>query len=469
MENSLLTTLSQQQTLSLDQQQSLRILQMPTIELLGEIDWMLEENPFLDKEDSASTEGREPSSSQTEDQDETVDTPVEAPIDVPYETWQSAPSDDSPFEHIAADTSFRDELHSDLACLAISPRLRVLADCLIEELDDRGFINTPIEELSSLYAPILQEHDLLDVSLLEWEKALAILQTMDPPGIGTTGPIQSLQQQIQRCKTEGVISETEANILDRIATQGLSYVAANNLTGLKKLLKCDEDVLNLALNQLKRLNPYPISRESKTLYIVPDVVVETRNGVHRTVLNPALNPHLRLRSTTDIQKLKQQFPSSWQSLKSEAKSFIQGIEARHQTLLRLANKLLVHQKAFFDEGLTAIRPLTISQIAQELELSVPTVSRAVSGKFIACRHGTIEMRTLFSTVSYATATQPEQSATQIQALIVQLIETENPRQPFSDDDLCLQLQAKGITIARRTVAKYRTNAGIPSARARKHF
>ncbi len=234
MENSLLTTLSQQQTLSLDQQQSLRILQMPTIELLGEIDWMLEENPFLDKEDSASTEGREPSSSQTEDQDETVDTPVEAPIDVPYETWQSAPSDDSPFEHIAADTSFRDELHSDLACLAISPRLRVLADCLIEELDDRGFINTPIEELSSLYAPILQEHDLLDVSLLEWEKALAILQTMDPPGIGTTGTIQSLQQQIQRCKTEGVISETEANILDRIATQGLSYVAANNLTEYQK-------------------------------------------------------------------------------------------------------------------------------------------------------------------------------------------------------------------------------------------
>ncbi len=129
----------------------------------------------------------------------------------------------------------------------------------------------------------------------------------------------------------------------------------------------------------------------------------------------------------------------------------------------------MHQKAFFDEGLTAIRPLTISQIAQELELSVPTVSRAVSGKFIACRHGTIEMRTLFSTVSYATTTQPEQSATQIQALIVQLIETENPRQPLSDDDLCLQLQAKGITIARRTVAKYRTNAGIPSARARKHF
>lgn len=469
MENRLLTTLSQQQTLSLDQQQSLRILQMPTIELLGEIDWMLEENPFLDKEDADSTERHETSPLSSEDTDATVDTPIEAPIDVPYAIWQMATSDDSPFEHIAADTSFRDELHSDLACLSIPSRLRVLVDCLIEELDDRGFINTPIEELSALYASFLQEHNLLDASQLEWENALTILKTMDPPGIGTTGPIQSLQQQIQLYKNDGIISDTVADVLDRIVIHGLSYVAANNITGLQKFLKCDNALLTLALTQLKRLNPYPIARESKTLYIVPDVLVESHNGTFHAVLNPAVHSSIRLRPSNETLTIKQQFPTSWQTLKSEAKNFVQSIEARQQTLLRLANKLLAHQKAFFDDGPMALRPLTISQLAQELDLSVPTVSRAVSGKFIACRHGTIEMRTLFSAVSYSTLTQTEQSATQIQTLIVQLIETENPRHPLSDDDICLQLQTKGITIARRTVAKYRTNAGIPSARARKHF
>ena len=223
-----------------------------------------------------------------------------------------------------------------------------------------------------------------------------------------------------------------------------------------------------ALRVLKTLSPYPIARESSTLYIVPDVIVRTQNGVSTAHLNGSSQLRLRLRINDASSEAD---PSTRRVLLGEAKTFIQRIEARRATLQRLADAIVTRQQAYFEHGPAALRPMTLSQIAEELGLSVPTVSRAVSGKFIACSQGTVEMRSLFSAVSFSNqgSGAEEQGASEIQAMICKLIETEDPRVPLSDEMLCEMLQKQGVPIARRTVAKYRTCAGIPSARSRRRL
>lgn len=469
MENRLLTTLSQQQALSLDQQQSLRILQMPAVELIGEIEWMLEDNPLLEKDGENEPASKAKESEPSDDYSDDVAAPAESPVDVPYAIWHGNASDESPFENIAADTSFRDELHADLACLPISARMRQLVTCLIEELDERGFLAESIHSMSALYAKILDEEGIHHVGSHEWQHALRTLQSMDPPGIGAAGPVDSLILQTRRLRADGRISTSIADAIELLTTKELGKIAANNRPALLRILGGDEALLNQALEVLKQLSPYPIARENRTLYIVPEILVQTTNGCSRAVLNPAAQQQIHLRSQSEFNKIQQQISAaSWHAMISEAKAFIQRLEARQQTLKRLADAIVARQQAFFTDGPTALRPMTQGQIAEELKLSVATVSRAVSGKFMACRHGTIELRSMFSAVTYGDEDQQSnQSATQIQALISQMIASENPRQPLSDDILCSKLQEKGISIARRTVAKYRTNAGIPTARARK--
>lgn len=475
METHLLATLSQQQVLSQEQQQSLRILQMPTQELLGEIDLMLESNPLLEAEEPSQpapgdggTQGKEREDNRDdrdEDDSEFDAGQAETPVDQPYETWQGAPLDEAPFERIPAPESFRDDLLADLGCLPLTQRQHLLLACIVEELDDRGFFTSPFETLTRSYARILKEEGVENVTATEWREALAVLQGMDPPGIGTAGPVEALLKQIDRIDPV-TMHASSLETLKRIVARHLDKVAADNRSALLKLAGGKSAILDEALRTLRTLSPYPIAREANTLYIVSDVVVRTQNGVSTAHLNASSHPRLRLRSETAQSEISS---SSRRILMGEAKAFIQRLEARRATLQRLADAIVARQQGYFECGPASLRPMTLSQIAEELGLSVPTVSRAVSGKFIACRQGTVEMRSLFSSVSFSnqSGNAEEQGASEIQALIRKLIEAEDPRHPLSDEMLCELLQKKGVPIARRTVAKYRTCAGIPSARSRR--
>ena len=477
MENHLLATLSQQQVLSQEQQQSLRILQMPTQELLGEIELMLESNPLLEVEEPAQASDDPQARAQEHDDDRRDDrgeddsefdaAQAETPVDQPYEAWQGASSDEAPFERIPAPESFRDELLADLGCLPLTPRQHLLVACLVEELDDRGFFTSPFETLMRYYARILKEEGVENVTAAEWREALATLQSMDPPGIGTAGPGEALMKQIERIEPS-IMHAAALETLKRIVSKHLDKVAADNRPALLKLANGKSSILDEALRVLKTLSPYPIARESSTLYIVPDVIVRTQNGVSTAHLNGSSQLRLRLRINDASSEAD---PSTRRVLLGEAKTFIQRIEARRATLQRLADAIVTRQQAYFEHGPAALRPMTLSQIAEELGLSVPTVSRAVSGKFIACSQGTVEMRSLFSAVSFSNqgSGAEEQGASEIQAMICKLIETEDPRAPLSDEMLCEMLQKQGVPIARRTVAKYRTCAGIPSARSRRRL
>mgnify|MGYP002689800024 FL=1 len=288
MENHLLATLSQQQVLSQEQQQSLRILQMPTQELLGEIELMLESNPLLEVEEPAQASDDPQARAQEHDDDRRDDrgeddsefdaAQAETPVDQPYEAWQGASSDEAPFERIPAPESFRDELLADLGCLPLTPRQHLLVACLVEELDDRGFFTSPFETLMRYYARILKEEGVENVTAAEWREALATLQSMDPPGIGTAGPVEALMKQIEGIEPS-IMHAAALETLKRIVSKHLDKVAADNRPALLKLANGKSSILDEALRVLKTLSPYPIARESSTLYIVPDVIVRTQNGV----------------------------------------------------------------------------------------------------------------------------------------------------------------------------------------------
>ena len=483
METRLLATLRQQQTLSQDQQQSLRLLQMPVMELQGEIELMLEDNPLLEREEADEAEPQQPadtaeslrSASDESDGEGVGDAGsevAEKPIDEPYELWQGSSGEDSPFDHIASDTSFREELLADLGCLMIDERYRAAVTCLIEELNDKGFLDTPLADIAAQYAGILSDSGLT-LAADEWQHALEILQRMDPPGVGASGPVDSLLIQIQRQTEERAISPAAAALLRTLVSHDLLQVARNDRTALLKLAKGDEALLDRALDVLRHLSPYPITTaDTGTQYVVPDILIREQNGRCTAVLNPACHRGVRLRHPSlSLREAAPAERASLQGMLSEAKAFIQGLEARRRTLQRVADEVVAMQQAYFLEGPSALRPMTLSMIADRLDLSESTVSRAAAGKFILCKHGTIEMRTLFSSAVYRTQSADEgteeQSAAQIQNLIRELISAENAARPLTDDALSQALKAKGLSVARRTVAKYREIIGIPSARMRK--
>ena len=364
MENHLLATLSQQQVLSQEQQQSLRILQMPTQELLGEIELMLESNPLLEVEEPAQASDDPQARAQEHDDDRRDDrgeddsefdaAQAETPVDQPYEAWQGASSDEAPFERIPAPESFRDELLADLGCLPLTPRQHLLVACLVEELDDRGFFTSPFETLMRYYARILKEEGVENVTAAEWREALATLQSMDPPGIGTAGPVEALMKQIERIEPS-IMHAAALETLKRIVSKHLDKVAADNRPALLKLANGKSSILDEALRVLKTLSPYPIARESSTLYIVPDVIVRTQNGVSTAHLNGSSQLRLRLRINDASSEAD---PSTRRVLLGEAKTFIQRIEARRATLQRLADAIVTRQQAYFEHGPAALRPMT---------------------------------------------------------------------------------------------------------------
>ena len=264
METHLLATLSQQQVLSQEQQQSLRILQMPTQELLGEIDLMLESNPLLEAEEPSQpapgdggTQGKEREDNRDdrdEDDSEFDAGQAETPVDQPYETWQGAPLDEAPFERIPAPESFRDDLLADLGCLPLTQRQHLLLACIVEELDDRGFFTSPFETLTRSYARILKEEGVENVTATEWREALAVLQGMDPPGIGTAGPVEALLKQIDRIDPV-TMHASSLETLKRIVARHLDKVAADNRSALLKLAGGKSAILDEALRTLRTCHP----------------------------------------------------------------------------------------------------------------------------------------------------------------------------------------------------------------------
>ena len=482
MKPSLQLKLSQHLTLTPQLQQSIKLLQLSTIELNQEIERVLLENPMLEREDGdggvdyapAPPPGNAP-------EREAAPEPAAEPAgeSITHEGGEGSSEDegidwsnvgqgassrseddeDGDYQDIqAAGVSLREHLDQQIALSPLSDRDRALVRFLIEALDDDGYLHQPLEDLLELL-PQDAEVDLDELAI-----ALRHVQSLEPAGIGAHSPQECLALQLQalpECPIRPLALE--------IVTSHLELLAERNFARIRKLTGCDDEGLREAQALICSLDPHPGSRYStaETRYVLPDVVVRKLRGQWTVSLNQEAMPRLRINRlyASLLQQNRAQGGGLGGQLQ-EARWLIKNVQQRFDTILRVSQAIVDQQRQFFDHGDVAMRPLTLREIADQLELHESTVSRVTTQKYMATPRGVFELKYFFGS-HVATDTGGAASSTAIRALIRQLVDAEDSKKPLSDAKIAEILGQQGIVVARRTIAKYRESLNIPPVSLRK--
>ncbi|MBI4754729.1 MAG: RNA polymerase factor sigma-54 [Betaproteobacteria bacterium] len=470
MKQTLQLRLSQHLALTPQLQQSIRLLQLSTLDLNQEIERFLAENPMLERED-ADTEERVFPGTPEPVSEASGEIPVleagSAPEEMPGTDWGSEPSggsarsddDDTDFQDFqAASTSLRDHLNAQLALTPLSERDRGLVRFLIEAVDDDGYLTQSLEELLPILPPEL------GVEPEELQIALHQLQNLDPVGVGGRTPQECLLLQLAT-----MAPSPERDLAMAIVRDHLDQLAARDFTRLKRVLHCTDDALRDAHALIRTLTPRPGApfAQMETRYIVPDVVVRKLRGQWLATLNGDAVPRLRInRLYAQLLQGQRASAGGLSSQLQEAKWLIKNVHQRFDTILRVSQAIVDRQRQFFDFGEVAMRPLTLREIAQQLGLHESTISRVTTQKYMATPRGIFELKYFFGS-HVSTDTGGACSATAIRALIKQLVGAEDGHNPLSDSQIAIILGQQGIVVARRTVAKYREALNIPPVNQRK--
>ena len=476
MKQTLQLKLTQHLTLTPQLQQSIRLLQLSTLELNQELERFLAENPLLERDEGdedgapaarlngAATVSTVADTAPPEAAPPAEDEPRPTADDWYLETGGSGParddSDEAEYPQLAADSpSLRDHLLQQLSLMALPDRDRSLIGLLVDALDDDGYLTQPLEEIAAMLpAELAVDPDELAI-------ALKHLQNLDPTGVGARSPAECLELQL--------VALTESTpalpIALRIVREHLPLLAARDFAKLKKLVGCDEAVLRTAHRLIQSLNPRPGAAYSalETRYVVADVVVRKVKGVWTASLNPDAMPKLRInRVYADILQSNRGHGGQLTSQLQEARWLIKNVQQRFETIQRVSQSIVDRQRHFFDHGEVAMRPLVLREIADALGLHESTVSRVTTQKFMATPRGIFELKYFFGS-HVATETGGACSATAIRALIRQFVAAEDAKKPLSDSKISQILGQQGIVVARRTIAKYRESLHIPPVNLRK--
>ena len=353
-------------------------------------------------------------------------------------------------EGVAAETGLTGHLHAQIGATRAEARIVAAAHVLVEELEDDGYLRTPLAEIELRHG--IAPRDLV--------RGLALVQSCDPPGVGARRLAECLALQLR-----------DRNRLDpamQTMIDNLPLLARARMGELQALCGVDDEDMAEMLAEIRALDPKPGLRfaADAAAAVAPDVfVVRAPGGGWSVELNTETLPRVLVdnhyaarfdaRDTTTRAFISE--------LRASATWLARSLEQRARTILRVAADLARHQEAFFDAGPDALRPLTQRSVAERLGLHESTVSRVTAGKFVACDRGVFEMRTLFSSAIQAADGGEAFSATAVQSRIRRMISEELPGLPLSDDKIVARLAEAGIEIARRTVAKYREGMGIPSS------
>ena len=473
MKPSLQLKLSQHLALTPQLQQSIRLLQLSTLELEQELEKYLQENPLLEREDgeyaAAHTVSDLPDSGAAEVRQEDTEAPATASSSE-EESWLgdteeggyssssgSFDDDDSDFQDVqAATTSLREHLSWQLGLMCISPRDRVLVQCLIDALDDDGYLTQSLEELAESLPPEQE------IEPEELQIALQHLQHFDPTGVGARNAQECLALQL-----EALPEDRTRELALRIVRNHLDLLAGRDFAKLKKLAECDDEQLREAQFLIRSLNPRPGAKYAAldARYITPDVVVRKVRGQWVVNINSDAYPRLRINSLYS-QILSKHRGSGLSGQLQEARWLIKNVQQRFDTILRVAQSIVDRQRQFFDHGEVAMRPLVLREIADTLGLHESTVSRVTTQKYMATPRGIFELKYFFGS-HVATEAGGACSATAIRALIKQLVGAEDAKKPLSDSQISEVLGQQGIVVARRTIAKYRESLNIPPVKLRK--
>jgi RNA polymerase sigma-54 factor len=477
MKQSLQLRLSQHLALTPQLQQSIRLLQLSTLELNQEIEQALQDNPLLEREEVVEVPAFTPSGdAMAQMQERPAEEPAPRDADDTAElSWGSElpgghgprdPDDDTDAGEIqAAATGLREHLGGQLALTQLGERERGVVAFLIEALDDDGYLTQGLEELAeSIDVEDADREELLE----ELSIGLRHLQHLDPPGIGARNPQECLDLQLQ-----GMPASATRDLARRVVRDHLDQFAARDYAKIKKALGCCDEELRDAQTLIKSLNPRPGAQFAPldTRYVVPDVVVRKLRGVWKVSLNGEAMPRLRINRLYAgiLQSQRSGRGGSASSLAGqlqEAKWLIKNVQQRFDTIQRVAQAIVDRQRAFFDHGEVAMRPLTLREIADSVELHESTISRVTTQKYLASPRGIFELKYFFGS-HVATDTGGAASSTAIRALIKQLVGAEDGHKPLSDARIAEILGEQGIVVARRTVAKYRESLNIPPVNLRK--
>ena len=509
MKQGLSLRVSQHLALTPQLQQSIRLLQLSTLELAQEVEQMLDENPFLElnQEEPARAEG-DPAPIETAPRDHDAapadggdagggaEAETVSPAESDTPDWDgdgntdmvaddgewggdSAPrtSNASGDEEVDAtdlasgDETLQSHLLRQAASLRLSHEDRCALEFLIGSLNEDGYLDESLESLAAeLAGPDLEQREEL---VHRFTVAVRLLQSLEPAGVGARSLAECLTLQLQALRAAGAGGNACLTAL-RICAQPMELLARRDVKRLAHLCGAGEAEIKAAMALIVRLEPKPGRRFGNTdrNVVVPDVLVTQvgRAGQprFRVQLNPDVMPRLRVQEVyaTALRSHRGEGHQALQQRLQEARWFIKNIQQRFDTILRVSTAIVERQKNFFVHGELAMRPLVLREIADELGLHESTISRVTTAKYMATPYGTFELKYFFGS-ALGTETGGNASSTAVRALIRQFVAAENLSKPLSDSQISEMLKEQGIECARRTVAKYRDALRIAPASLRK--
>jgi RNA polymerase sigma-54 factor len=486
-----------QQVLAPQLQQSLVLLQAPTLELRALVQQELQQNPVLEEAVTGDLELSENEMREEEDAVKALD-PAEPPADVTFDPaiekpsaepvddfqaefdrllqldqeWRdhfsqtNVPSRSSVedeekrqfmFDSLVAETSLQEDLLEQVRLSDLPPEQRPVAELVIGNIDDRGYLQASVDELAfSTNIPADRIREVVDV-----------IQTFNPPGVGARDLRECLMLQLER-------ADRQDSLEYRIVRDHMEALSKRRLPDIARRLEISVDAVQQAVARIGRLDPRPgrAFLPDTHQYVVPEVFVQKLGEEYVVSTNNEHLPHLRISNTyKDIMARPESEPEVREYIRDKiraGKFLIKSLHQRQQTILNIAREIVHRQREFMERGVSALKPLTMLQVAEVVGVHETTVSRAVSGKYVQTPQGVFEMKYFF-TSGIKTASGAGISNTSVKEIIAEMVRKENSAKPLSDEEIVRLLSEKGIDIARRTVAKYRSELNVLPSNLRKVY
>ena len=360
--------------------------------------------------------------------------------------------------YVDNDLTLPEHLLFQLQFAAVSEEKQRIGEYIIEALDENGYLTSSVEGIGKA----------LQVPVEEVGEVLKIVQGLDPVGVGARDLRECLLIQL---RSLGLLTKE----FRAVVTDHLEDLASNRLIQIAKRLGISVEEVQRMGDVIRTLEPKPgrqFSAGEETKYIIPDIIVERTEDGYSITVNDSSTPHLRVssyyRDLLHQAGSDDQLSSYLSERVNSALWLIRSINQRKQTIYNVAEAIVRHQRAFFDNGSKYLKTLTLREIGDDLGIHESTVSRSINGKYLQCSHGVFELRHFFSAGVKAGSGEGV-SSNSVKEFIKEIVDGEDPKKPFSDQAMVAKLAEKGFEISRRTVAKYRDELNIPSSSRRKRF
>lgn len=447
-------TIEQKQTLAMTPEliQAIQILQFNNQELSEFVQNELLENPVLESEKPSGLED-------VDIRDKIVESNYEENT---YKQWEYAPNDDdgdySYEQYVAIKTTLTDYLLEQLQFSKLKGDKLRAGTYIVEAIDENGYLTVSVDEIAAA----------LSMSPKIVEKALDVVQTFEPAGVGARDLKECL---IIQLASKGLLTDEIEFVINNM----LEDLAANKIAVIAKKIGIKNAEAQEISDLIKSLEPKPGAQydsEKNIKYIIPDIYVEKIDGEYVVTNNDSSVPHLMISSyynkLSSEAKEDDELNKYLNNRFNSAMWLIKSIEQRKQTIYNVASAIVQYQQDFFDKGERFLKTLTLKQIAEEVDVHESTVSRSINGKYLQCSRGVFELKYFF-TSGVQSSGGDSVSSNSIKSIIKEIIDGENQKKPYSDQDIAQQLKEKGIEISRRTVAKYREDMNILSSSKRRRF